>query len=159
MRLVSAAAVLISVVVVGLVGTAGAAHAATGNYDILINTTRADFGLFIDPLSQEPMLPGGILYWQASGNNYLPRLVGVLSTKNASGYCARVRLDALNASGNSIASAYLSSCPPSNSWRITGVDLTTQPVIKSNLDRMKVSIWLQAPGGAYLEQASVYVYP
>jgi hypothetical protein len=159
MRLVSAAAVLIGVVTVGLVGTAGAAHAATGNYDIVINTTRADFGLFIEPLSQEPMMPGGILYWQASGNNYLPRLVGVLSTKNASGYCAKVRQDALTSLGTSIASAYQFTCPPSNSWQMTGVDLTTQPVVKTSLYRMKVSIWLLAPGGVYVEQASVYVYP
>jgi hypothetical protein len=155
-RAVSAVLAAVVATLIGLVGTAAPASAATGNYDIVINTTKVDFATFIDPIIKEPTGLGGKLYWIASPTYYTLRLVGLMSMKNASGYCGRIKLEALDGNDDPIATEYVTHCPSTNSWELTSVDLVLDPVRRSDFFRAKVSAWLA--GLSFVEQAAVYVY-
>lgn len=163
-RLGSVAALLMSAVLVGVVGTAGPAHAAGETDFVLINTSRIDFGLLINPLTQSFWEPGATVQWQPDPGNiaYDPRLFGVIEMKNASGYCGQMRMEAFDALESSLGSVRSNGlCSNISGPVYLGVELTLgQPIVRVRTYRVVVSAWLKlGQQGVYQQQMSATVYP
>ncbi len=125
----------------GSVAGAGAAQAAIVDYDnVELETVNFDFGSSGWVLS-EPSGPGD-LHWHHTGGQLRPHLTGTLHINNAVGDCARMRLDYLDADGDTLETEWGGTvCAATDQHHEWSVDL--DPYASAYIDEVKVSVEAQ----------------
>ena len=140
-----------------LVGAAPA-HASGANDAILINTARVDFDLLIDPFTFEPAGNGGILYWQAGGGNYTPRLLGIQSSHANTFDRSYIKLEAFNVNNVQLALGTSPVLVGPNAWDIASVDISLSAIPTNALHHVTVTAYLWL-GNAWVAQSVVTARP